>query len=63
MLGVRTSALIFSTTYTSWGGYLRTPGASVGVYLRCEYGTSVQRLTLVHFSAQFERFIWDRVCA
>jgi hypothetical protein len=25
--------------------------------------TSAQGLTLVHFSAQLERFLWDRGCA
>jgi hypothetical protein len=36
-------------------------GASAGVDLPFAYGR--QGLTLVHFSAQLERLVWDRGCA
>jgi hypothetical protein len=39
-----------------------TEGGSTGS-ATAVYTTAAQGLTLVHFSAQLERFLWDRGCA
>jgi hypothetical protein len=44
------------------GTPLRTPFNSFMYYYNRAAGRG-QGLTLVHFSAQLERFLWDRGCA
>jgi len=38
-------------------------GARVAAAMAPDAATAGQGLTLVHFSARLERFVWDRGCA
>ena len=64
---VSTSAVKFNLrrynmdSYGDYGVGDGGAGASAGVDLPFAYGR--QGLTLVHFSAQLERLVWDRGCA